>query len=260
MKIIHFETLDSTQDKAKEFLLSGVELPFAIYADMQTKGRGRGGHEWVSQQGNLFTSLVIPLENIHAKNAGQYSFLTAVALMECFADYGVSHAANKWPNDILVEDKKIAGILLESDIGTDGFIKALIIGIGVNLVSAPEGAVSLRHCEELLGDEAIQRFKKKDWIATSALPPRNDSESFLSRFLSHLQTNLDIIRQNGFVPIREKWLSKAHGLGSVIRVSLPHETFHGEFIGLDEEGALLVNVDGKPRKVYSGEVFFEGKS
>lgn len=247
MKIIHFETLDSTQDKAKEFLLSGVELPFAIYADMQTKGRGRGGHEWVSQQGNLFTSLVIPLENIHAKNAGQYSFLTAVALMDCLADYGVSHAVNKWPNDILVEGKKIAGILLESDIGADGFINALIIGTGVNLVSAPEGAISLRHCEELLGDEAIQRFRK------------NDSESFLSHFIINLERNLDIIKQNGFAPIREKWLTKAHGLGSIIRVRLPHETFHGEFIGLDEEGALLVNVDGKPRKVYSGEVFFEGK-
>jgi BirA family biotin operon repressor/biotin-[acetyl-CoA-carboxylase] ligase len=253
VKIVHFETLDSTQDKAKEFLSSGVELPFAIYADMQTKGRGRSGNEWVSQSGNLFTSIVIPLKNIDAKDAGQYSFLTAVALMDTLSDYGVSNAVNKWPNDILVDGKKIAGILLESDIGADGLINALIIGIGVNLVSAPEGAISLRHCER---SEAIQKFDRKNWIATSALPHHNDSESFLSHFIINLDKNLDIIKQNGFIPIREKWLTKAHGLGSIIRVRLPHETFHGEFIGLEEEGALLVNVDGKPRKVYSGEVFF----
>jgi BirA family transcriptional regulator, biotin operon repressor / biotin---[acetyl-CoA-carboxylase] ligase len=234
VKIFHFETLDSTQDKAKEFLSSGMELPFTIYADMQTKGRGRSGNEWVSQQGNLLTSLVIPLKNIHAKNAGQYSFLTAVALMDCFSDYGVSHAVNKWPNDILVDGKKIAGILLESDIGADGFITALIIGIGVNLASAPEGAVCIN---DLTGDMI-------------------SSSDFLKQFVKQLNTQMLYMEQSGFSPIRQKWIDNAYGIGQLIKIRLPHETFHGTFIGLDEEGALLVNVDGKPCKVYSGEVFF----
>lgn len=234
MKIYHFETLASTQDTAKEYLAEARELPFSIHADIQTKGRGRSGHEWVSQHGNLLTSIVIPLKNSSAKDAGQYSFLTAVALMDTLADYEVSLAANKWPNDILVEGKKIAGILLESDIDKDGFLNALIIGVGVNLVNAPEGAVCV---ESLTGDKILP-------------------SDFLKQFIKQLNTQLVFIEQHGFAPIRKKWLDNAYGIGTIIKVRLPNETFQGIFTGLDEEGALLVNVDGHPRKVYSGDVFF----
>ena len=65
------------------------------------------------------------------------------------------------------------------------------------------------------------------------------------------------MQQSGFTAIRTRWLENAYGLGSVIKIRLPHETFFGEFLGLDDDGALLVNVDGVPRKVYSGEVFFK---
>jgi BirA family biotin operon repressor/biotin-[acetyl-CoA-carboxylase] ligase len=238
VKIYHFETLVSTQDTTKQYLAEGRDLPFAVYADMQTNGRGRSGNKWVSQHGNLLASIAIPLKNIRAKNAGQYSFLTAVALMDCLADYGVSNAVNKWPNDILVDGKKIAGILLESDISADGIINALIIGIGVNLASAPEGAVCVN---DLTGDT----------ISSSEL---------LKQFVKQLNTQMFYMDERGFAPIRQKWLDNAYGMGMIIKIRLPHETFHGEFIGLDEEGALLVNVDGRPRKVYSGDVFFEGKS
>jgi BirA family transcriptional regulator, biotin operon repressor / biotin---[acetyl-CoA-carboxylase] ligase len=237
VKIYHFETLNSTQDTAKEYMAEGRECPFAIIADRQAKGRGRLGNEWVSEEGNLLTSIVIPLQNIAAKNAGQYSFLTSVALMDCLKDYGVSNAMNKWPNDILVEGKKIAGILLESDIGTDGFINFLIIGVGVNLVSAPEGAICIH---ELTGD---------------SLSP----SEFLSQFVKQLNLQMLFMEQRGFTSIRQKWLDTAYGIGQVIKIRLPNEIFYGEFIGLDEEGALLVSVDGHPRKVYSGDVFFEGK-
>lgn len=241
MNIYHFESLASTQDIAKQYLADGRDLPFAVRADIQTKGRGRSGNEWISPVGNLYSSTVIPVKNIPVQNAGQYSFLTAVALMETLADYGVTNAVNKWPNDILVDSKKIAGILLESDVRQDGTINALIIGVGVNIAFAPEGAVCL------------------DTILKS--PPLRgedlgEGENFLKIFLENLQSNLTLFEENGFVPIREKWLAKAFGLNETIRVRLPHETFYGVFTGLDEQGALLVNVDGTLRKVYSGDVFF----
>jgi BirA family biotin operon repressor/biotin-[acetyl-CoA-carboxylase] ligase len=182
VKIYHFETLVSTQDTAKQYLAERRVLPFAVYANMQTNGRGRSGNKWVSQHGNLLASIAIPLKNIHAKNAGQYSFLTAVALMDCLADYGVSNAVNKWPNDILVDGKKIAGILLESDISADGIINALIIGIGVNLASAPEGAVCVN---DLTGDS----------ISSSEL---------LKQFVKQLNTQMLYIEERGFAPIRQK--------------------------------------------------------
>lgn len=239
MDIYHFDTVSSTQDTAKAYLAESCAVPFVVIADEQTQGRGRSGHQWVSLKGNLYSSIVIPLDNVSVKDVGQYSFVTAVALMDCLDDYGVTNARNKWPNDILVDGQKIAGILLESDIGEDGLLTALIIGVGVNLVHAPDGAVSL-----------YDHAKHHDGSG------QKNARGFLNRLLSHLQTNLDMMKQTGFSSIREKWLIRAYGLGSIIRVRLPNETFYGEFTGLDTDGALLVQVDGHPKKVYSGDVFF----
>ena len=231
-----FEILPSTQDVAKQYLNEGRHLPLAVQADVQTAGRGRSGNTWVSRKGNLFSSLVIPLKNVNAQDAGQYSFLAAVALMNVLTDLGITDIQNKWPNDVLVGGKKIAGILLESDIAPDGSLKSIIIGVGVNLVAAPEGAVY------------VQQFTN---IVMQPL-------EFLDKFTVQIQTQLDQMAVSGFAPIRKTWLSHAYGLGTDIRVRLSKETFFGEFLGLDESGALLVKVAGEAthRTIHSGEVFF----
>lgn len=214
-------------------------MPFVVQADMQTASRGRSGNKWVSGKGNLLASLVIPLENVHARDAGQYSFLAAIALMNVFIDLGITDIQNKWPNDVLVDGKKIAGILLESDIDADGLLKSIIIGVGINLMSSPDGAV---HAEQLL-NKTIQPLE------------------FLDQFNHQIQLQLNKMAAEGFAPIRETWLSHAYGLGTEIRVRLPHETFYGEFLGLDGNGALLVKVENEAshRVIHSGEVFFGQK-
>lgn len=231
-----FELLTSTQDVAKQYLNEGKPLPLVVQADMQTASRGRSGNKWISTKGNLLFSAVIPLENVIARDAGQYSFLAAISLMNALTYYGIQGAQNKWPNDVLVEGKKIAGILLESDISADGSLKSLIIGFGINLVAAPEGAV---HAEELI-HKTIQPLE------------------FLDKLNAEMQRQLDVMAGGGFAPIRKTWLSHAYGLGTDIRVRLPQETFFGRFLGLDDNGALLVQVQGEPshRVIHSGEVFF----
>jgi BirA family biotin operon repressor/biotin-[acetyl-CoA-carboxylase] ligase len=231
-----FETLSSTQDVAKQYLNEGRPLPLVVQADMQTASRGRSGNKWISSQGNLLSSAVIPLQNVSARDAGQYSFLAAISLIKVLLDLGVTDIQNKWPNDVLVGGKKIAGILLESDISTDGFLKSLIIGFGINLVASPEGAVNV----QALIHKIIQPLE------------------FLDQLNVEMQTQLDIMAVEGFAPIRKTWLSHAYGLGTEIRVRLPTETFFGEFLGLDDVGALLVKVADEPthRIIHSGEVFF----
>ena len=236
-QIHSFEVLSSTQDIARQYLNDGKPLPFAVQADMQTAGRGRSGNQWVSVKGNLLASLVLPLQHIEARHAGQYSFLTSIALIETLTAFGVTEAIqNKWPNDVLVNGQKIAGILLESDIAIDGTLKAIIVGIGVNLVSAPDGAVHLQS------------------LITNAPQP----VEFLHQFIDRLERNLSILSADGFAPLRKTWLSLAYGLGQEIRVRLPNDVFYGEFKGLDESGALIVHVKGEdaPRIIHSGEVFF----
>jgi BirA family biotin operon repressor/biotin-[acetyl-CoA-carboxylase] ligase len=237
--IYSFVTVTSTQDVAKNYMAEGRPLPFAILSDIQTAGRGRMGNLWVSPKGNLYSSLALDIGNFPAKDGGQYSFLTAVALMETLSDYGVTDAQNKWPNDILVKGKKIAGILLESDGVANGLLKTLVIGMGVNLQSAPEGAVAVN---ALVGQEIYPA-------------------EFLNGFIAQLQRHLDVLNSQGFSAIRTKWLEKAYGLGMEIRVRLPNETFYGEFIGLHENGALMVRIanEQEPRIIHSGDVFFEGR-
>ncbi len=231
-----FESLSSTQDVAKQYLLEGRPLPLVVQADTQTSGRGRSGHAWISTKGNLFASVVIPLKNITARDAGQYSFLAAVALMNVMTDLGITDIQNKWPNDVLVGGQKIAGILLESDIDPDGSLKSIIIGVGVNLVEAPDGAAHVQQLTNII----MQPLE------------------FLDMFNKQIQMQLDQMESGGFATIRKTWLSHAYGLGTGIRVRLPQETFFGEFLGLDDHGALLVKVAGEKthRTIHSGEVFF----
>lgn len=234
-----FEILSSTQDTARQYLNEGKPLPFVVQADIQTAGRGRSGNAWISRKGNLLASAVVPLQKVKACDAGQYSFLAAVSLINILAEFGLSEIQNKWPNDVLVGGRKIAGILLESDLSAAGDLKSLIIGFGVNLVEAPDGAA---HVAEFIHQ---------------TIPPLE----FLRRFNNELQKQLDIMISQGFAPIRKTWLSHAYGLGTEIRVRLPQESFYGEFLGLDDDGALLVKVAGEPshRTVHSGEVFLGQK-
>jgi len=232
-QIKKFATLPSTQDYARDHAyINGL----VVVADEQTAGRGRGGNAWVSKPGNLFCSIVIQPQ-IEIIQAGLYSFLAAIALNRCLAEYiSEDHAIqNKWPNDILVDGKKMAGILLEAVTEADKLL-ALIIGMGVNLTNCPEDRVSLN-----------------DFVTDS--PARDE---FLPVLLAQLQEVLIEFQDQGFEPLREEWLDQAAFLHQTIHVRLPKETLSGIFEGLEPDGALRLRLaNGEVKMVHSGEVFFE---
>ncbi|MFA7275332.1 MAG: biotin--[acetyl-CoA-carboxylase] ligase [Pseudobdellovibrionaceae bacterium] len=239
--VYRFDTLSSTQDKARE--LSGEARegkPFAVMADMQTAGRGRSGRTWSSLRGNLLCTLCLPEMDFPIKDAGWYSFLSAVALTDTLDQLGFDNDAytlrHKWPNDILVDGRKLSGILLESRLGSGGKLKHLFIGIGVNLQHAPEGAANLSH---LLG---------------RVITP----DDFLESYIRSFEVNQAAMLDQGFSPIRSKWLDRAYGLGEKLQVRLVTEAFNGTFDGLEDDGALRVLIEGesKPRIVHAGDVFF----
>lgn len=243
--VYSFDSLTSTQDVARDYvghkMAEGKPLPFAILAAAQTAGRGRGGNVWVSTPtGNLYTSLAVPVPSVPLRLAGQYSFLAAIAVADTLAAFGVDGIQLKWPNDILVNSRKIAGILLESVPSHLGTVDTLIIGIGVNLKTAPDGATAV-----------------VDHIRGESIAP----SVFLDRLTKEMQSALDAMTAKGFPVIREKWLDRAYGVGQRLRVRLPSETFYGEFVGLDDSGALQVISDGetRPRYIHSGDVFFDIK-
>ena len=113
MRILSFDQLDSTNSEAQRQLEAGAKLPLWVFAKMQTLGRGRRGREWVSQAGNLFCSGLYPLSETAAHDA-QKSFVAALAIYDTLAEYVDPQLLSiKWPNDVLLDGKKVSGILLE---------------------------------------------------------------------------------------------------------------------------------------------------
>ena len=139
--LIHFEEIDSTMDEARRQAAKGVSGPLWIMADRQTKGRGRRSRTWESGAGNLLCTLLIN-PGIAAAEAAKLSFLTALCVGETLDHFlGAAHRVRlKWPNDVLLDGRKAAGILLESVSGGGGMTEWLAIGIGINLARHPEPA------------------------------------------------------------------------------------------------------------------------
>lgn len=234
-KIRHGE-LDSTNSEAQRLAASGETGPVWIIADRQTAGRGRRGRVWSTDTGNLATTLLLRPDAPPAI-VGQLSFVAALAAAEMAAHFAPKAAITvKWPNDVLADGKKLAGLLLEAGPAPKG--GWLAIGIGVNLASAPEGT----------------EFPATSLAQLGIAPP--SSEESLTVLAARFAHWYDAWMNEGFETIRAAWLARAGGLGGPIRARLPHETRHGVFEGIDASGALLLNEQGHVRAIAAGEVFF----
>ena len=234
-QIQRFDEVSSTQDIATEKARQGAPAGTVIVATSQSKGRGRSGNNWDSLTGNLFCSLVLR-PDIEPAQSGQYSFLIAIALNRALSDIlNDGHSIkNKWPNDVLVDEKKIAGILLEAVLDANS-IDAMIVGIGVNIAYAPQDKIFLN--------------------AVANAPETVDG--FLSGLLAHLAEVLAEYEAEGFAALREEWLDQALNLHQPIKVRLPNSVLDGVFEGLEADGALTLRLaNGDIKVIHSGEVFF----
>jgi BirA family transcriptional regulator, biotin operon repressor / biotin---[acetyl-CoA-carboxylase] ligase len=228
--ITHLETVGSTNDWLLEKAPDLLDGHWVI-ADRQTAGRGRRGRAWSDGAGNLMASVLV-------RSGGavqQLSFVAALALRAALVGSDPALAGRlrlKWPNDVLLDGGKFAGILLER--AGDG----LVIGFGVNIVSHPQ--VSERPATSL--------------AAAGALTPAPRA------LLEALRATFAVFRaqwaDGGFEPIRTQWLAHAGGLGDRIAARLGDETLEGRFDGLQPDGALALRLDdGTLRPVHAGEIF-----
>ncbi|MDD9901636.1 MAG: biotin--[acetyl-CoA-carboxylase] ligase [Alphaproteobacteria bacterium] len=232
--LVDMEETASTNDDACRLAREGRAEGTVVRTLRQTKGRGRQGRVWESEPGNLFMSLVLR-PDVAASVAGQLSFCAAVALMRTLQDVlpDVSALRLKWPNDVLIDGKKAAGILLESELSSEGKVAWVVIGMGVNLVTAPDEAVSLKSCSVEVTRDV-----------------------FFEKLMHNMMAVYTTWQEQGFMPVRDEWLQHAHAVDDPIRVRLPQEEFSGTFRGIDMNGALCVALsDGRERTIASGEVF-----
>jgi len=233
---VQFEELDSTNSEARRLAEKGEQGPLWILAARQTGGRGRRGRAWHSGEGNLAATLLLRPKAPSAV-IGQLSFAAALAAAQMAQHYapGISIQV-KWPNDVLADGSKLAGILLES--GEDAHGRWLAVGIGVNLASFPAGT-------EFPATSLVQ--------LGIAAPSSQEALTVLAARFAHWY---DVWMSEGFQTVRAAWLARAGGLGKSIRARLPDAVHEGVFEGLDASGALLLNQQGRVRAIAAGEVFF----
>jgi BirA family transcriptional regulator, biotin operon repressor / biotin---[acetyl-CoA-carboxylase] ligase len=230
-----FDTLESTNTEALARARAGTPGPLWIAARRQTAGRGRRGRTWVSEPGNLYATLLLTEAGPPARVA-ELSFAAALAVHDAVLQAVPALAGRlslKWPNDVLLDGAKVAGILIEGET-IEGAVAAAI-GIGVNCAHHPGGTAY--PATDLAG----------------AVPP-DGLLAILSRTMTDRIAQWD--RGRGFAAIPLDWLSRAASLGEPVRVTVGAEERAGRFDGLDEAGHLLLTlVDGTTQRIAAGDVF-----
>ncbi len=232
--------VDSTLNEAAR-RFGDLRGPTWILALHQTAARGRRGREWRHPAGNFAATLVLP-GPIAPATAALRSFVASLALHDAFAAVTgrAGSFALKWPNDVLLNGGKVAGILLET-IGPRG--DALSIGIGVNLAQAP-GAAQVEA-------GALRPVSLLSETGASVTP-----EEFLDLLAPAFARHEAQFATYGFAPIRTAWMDRAARRGEVITARLPGEEVTGRFDTVDEQGQLVLSTPQGPRRIAAADVFF----
>lgn len=239
-RVVAFEAIDSTNEEAKRLAAQGHPDSTVVWAERQLKGRGRRGRAWASPAGNLHCSFLLR-PGCEIARAAQMSFAMALALVDAIAALGEGRLAArcKWPNDVLIGGRKVAGILLESAGATMGPLDWLVIGTGVNVAYHPKDTA---FPATSLAAEGLAGVAPAEVLVALAAAWREWRER---------------LEREGFAPVRAAWLGVAHGLGEDVAVRLDNATLNGRFLGLDADGALVLeDAHGGRRLVAAGEVYF----
>ena len=241
--LVMYDTIDSTNAAALRLVHNGVKGNLVIHAKQQTDGKGRHGKEWISGEGNFYLSILLD-PTFTIQSGSGLSFVTALAIKDAFAQIlGVSYSELKfkWPNDILLNGKKIGGILLETSSTPHKNIPSwFIVGVGINLMNFPDNtdfpATSLRH--EGFGEIPCNLM--------------------LNAFMDSFAKRYNIWHNRGFGMLKLEWLDSAYNLNMPVSIHFKGKRISGIFEGIDDVGSLLMRLeDGQLHKIIAGEVFFE---
>jgi BirA family biotin operon repressor/biotin-[acetyl-CoA-carboxylase] ligase len=215
-KLLSFDKIPSTQDYAHELIASGRAADCtAVLAAAQSSGRGRYRRKWVSHHGNLYISFIYLLPERNPR----LSYSVAVAVAETIASFGM-HPTIKWPNDILVDDKKISGILIEY---SGDYV---VIGVGINVNSNP----------------TVDRYKTTKMDNYSEIP--------MNELLNRLMRNMERWIKSDFRSVRLRWMELAACINCVVK-------YQGEpaiLVGINENGALVLRRDTRYLLVFGDEI------
>lgn len=223
-------------DEARTHVLNNTDESTIIVAAHQTAGRGRRGRNWESLPGNLYFTY-ITYQDCPLLKAPQLSFVACIAVGEALRPFlSPEHALlYKWPNDLLLNGKKVAGILLETLSISEKKETAYLIGCGINLVSSP----------------LATRYPATSFQNEGLYLPYEDALQKIARSLQHY---IALWQEEDFSPIRMAWMNFVMGLGAPLSFDVEGNHFEGISQGIDEEGALILKTSQGILKLRAGEV------
>ena len=240
-KTIHyFRSIDSTNSKAYQLALEGAEEGEVVIAESQVKGRGRLGRHWFSPSFlNLYLSVILRPQ-IPPHQASLITLMAAVATANAIEKYSGLLPLIKWPNDILIRDRKVAGLLNEIHSEMDR-IHFVILGIGVNLnMDGKMFSKEIRGVATSLKREMGQTISRK---------------AFLQSLLEELESWYEIFLKEGGAPVLKAWRDRAKIEGKRVRVTSFGETLSGVAVDIDSDGAMILETkDGKRKRIVAGDV------
>lgn len=212
-----------------------------VVAGEQTAGRGRHGRSWTSPPGNLYASVLLR-PSVPAASVAQLSLVAGLAMADAIGSLlpDPLQVAVKWPNDVLVDGAKVAGLLLETASSPAGTVDWAVIGSGVNIRHHPEGMP----------------------YRTTALvyhAPGLTADDLLVAYIDSLRGRVAMWEADGFGALRRPWLERSFGFGQPLRVRLPRTEINGRFIDLTEGGALVLEDEaGRRLELQAGDIVLGG--
>lgn len=238
--IIHKTSTTTTQQIAHQAAQDNAEHGTIVIADEQTKGKGRMNRQWNSTKGKGIWMSIILRPDVLPVMAPQLTLLSATVLADVIAEHTALTPKIKWPNDILINNQKTAGILTEMQAEQDQ-IQYVVIGIGINVNQVTEDF-----------DKDIQDKATSLQIQTGH---KWNIKDFIQHVLQSFEESYDAFMQNGFPEVKQKWESYGYRIGEQIKIKTLHKEWKAKFLGIAEDGALLTKTDNDDiKKIYSGEI------
>ncbi len=237
--IIFYENTDSTNRQAK---LNNTEADGSVFiAENQNMGRGRLSREWASPpMSGIYMSLLLK-PDISPASVSQITLVAGISVLQALGDYTEKDVFIKWPNDIVIGTKKVCGILTELA-GEENRINYVVLGIGVN--------VNMKSFDEKIENKATSLFIEENKVF--------DRSEIIASILNAFEKNYNIFLESGFSALKEKYEKSCITLGKEVEIITPKKSYTAFSVGVDENGCLIVENDGKREIINSGEVSVRG--
>jgi len=239
--IYFLEKIDSTNNYTKKQAFKGKNEGLIVVSDQQTSGKGRLQRTWYSPKGqNIYVSILLK-PSINLKDVNILTFLSSVSTVKTIEDVGLK-AKIKWPNDVVIGDRKVSGVLTEMQ-STKDRLEFIIVGIGINLNMTEE---DLKQYEDLSNTATSLLIESKELI---------DRDNFLITLIKNLELVYEDFLAHGKEPVIQSWLNNWNGLNRDVLVDTDNESYIAKSVGIDEYGYLIVRrPNGEHNTIYAGDV------